>query len=199
MELLWFVKDAITGQPLDEVSPEITIRRDLDGYLFDWLTDSFTVSAAPSAISTSYEHIEFSELPGLYKKDVDVSAWDDGTYTVISYIDEMVNTRYLNNIEELVIVGGAVYNDYILYGVLGDMKNSIDDVKDAIESMSTKIKETPSGSLLIQEYYNNQDADGNSLIYGVDFYITTDRPKILEFIPRKGTPMTWQEYLNSVS
>jgi len=176
MELLWFIENAVTGEPVTE-SAEFTsvgIRRLSDGYLYDWTTGVFS-SIGGTSPTTTYDEITL--LPGFYKKTVDISGWSNGSYHVVSYFetDELATNRVV----EMVVKNGSSYES-----------NS----EVALTTSST----TPAASLLVQEYYNSEDADGNGLIYGVDFYISTGRPKILENIPKRGVPMQWQEYLASI-
>lgn len=64
----------------------------------------------------------------------------------------------------------------------------------------------PYATMLLNEFMNGQDIDGNGLLYGTDFYIrdSTGKPKTLKMIesnPDWSTPttsMTWVEYLASM-
>jgi len=73
----------------------------------------------------------------------------------------------------------------------------IDDMSASIDDLTAKTPNPQAGSILCSEYYTRQDLDGDTLICGIDFYISTDRPKVLDSVPRVGTPVTWQEYQDS--
>lgn len=77
------------------------------------------------------------------------------------------------------------------------MNTKIDTMNTNLEALVDKTPEPQAASILCSEYYTRQDLDNDTKIYGYDFYISTDRPKILDSIPKVGTPMTWDEYLVS--
>jgi hypothetical protein len=190
MDLLWLIENGLTSEPITGSFnyTNLVIRRETDGYLLDWGSESFAVSGGIIP-SIYYDEVSSSVLPGLYKRTIDISTWDNGTYHAISYFNTPEFAA--NRVEEFIIIDGAKCSD--------TTNADLREIKNSIDVMSAKIKEPPAGSLLAQEYYNNQDADGNNLIYGIDFYITVGRPKMLNTIPKRGIPMTWAEYLNSIT
>ena len=155
-----------------DADARIIIRREADGFMLDWTTGEFTETVSADQ-KGAYDEIDPVIMPGLYKKEVDTSDWDSGTYTAISYLTDPI----VNKVEEFEISNGKKVN--------------ISDTVAASISI-------PESSILVQEYYNNKDADGNDMIYGVDFYISTGRPKMLDNLPRRGISMTWTEYLASI-
>lgn len=82
----------------------------------------------------------------------------------------------------------------------------IDDVLTYIEQVhlerdSDTGKGVPKASDLVQEYYGNEDMDGDGEIFGKDFYIDLndpDCPPLLQKatdVPQEGTKLSWQQYL----
>jgi site-specific DNA-adenine methylase len=51
-------------------------------------------------------------------------------------------------------------------------------------------------SMLSQEFYNDEDMDGDNQIYGKDFHFK-DPPYILQQIPKNGKEFNWEEYKKS--
>jgi len=51
-------------------------------------------------------------------------------------------------------------------------------------------------SVLSQEYYSDEDLDGDELVYGKDFHFK-DPPYILQQIPKSGKELDWEEYKKS--
>jgi hypothetical protein len=151
-------------------STSLVIRRYSDGLLLDWGTMTFVASGG-SEPNTNFEEENYLTLPGFYKKEVDVSGWDSGMYQTFSYFTS--GGIYRSGMDEISIRGGIEVNTYQEY----------------VASTST-----PAASVLAQEYFTNQDIDGDGLIYGVDFYISTNRPKMLDNIPRIGVAKTWTQY-----
>jgi hypothetical protein len=175
MELIWFIRNSSTGLPVTEADEytSVSIRRAEDGYLYDWSTNSFAVSGGNMPMET---YTEITLLPGFYTKTTDTSEWDDGLYQVFSYLEtpDIATTRAY----EMTISNGTAY--------------------ESPSEIALTTNTTPAATLLVQEYYNSQDLDGNGLIYGADFYISTGRPRILDQIPKKGVPFSWEDYLASV-
>lgn len=171
MDILWFLEDDITNVPLTGSSnyTKIVIRRESDGFLYGW---SGSFAALPAIAYAVYDEDNILLVPGLYKKTVATATWSDGVYHILSYFDN--GTLAVNKIEEITLKGGK---------------------KVDTSAASINIPSPPAASLLVQEYYNNYDADGNGLIYGKDFYISTNRPKILDNLPKRGVPMSWDSYL----
>ena len=98
--------------------------------------------------------------------------------------------------------------DCIIYYKLLDVLTNLDSMNTKLDTVIIKLDDLgaqinagiPQSSLLVSEYYGNQDMDGNGLIYGVDFYISSsDIPQSLKIIPKKGAPMTWNDYLGSIA
>jgi hypothetical protein len=84
--------------------------------------------------------------------------------------------------------------NYVTIGLLNTLIVDIADLKTQLDDVNTSIdKGSNAASLLASEYFSNQDLDGDSLIYGVDFYIT-DCPAMLSTIPARGTIRTWAQY-----
>jgi hypothetical protein len=187
MDILWFIENGATGIPVSESAEytSIGIRRLADGYLYDWDTKTFLVDGGTSP---TIEYEELDLLPGFYKKTVDVAAWKDGSYHAVSYLD--TPTVATNRIVEIVIKDGKSFESSSDVS-LTTMNTSLTDISD-------KIYSPPAATLLVQEYYNHEDFDGNGLIYGIDFHISANRPKILDNIPKRGVPMTWEDYLASI-
>jgi hypothetical protein len=222
MELLWFITDPITFAPVVGASTHtrLVVMRESDEFLYNWdlavfgttttppsPSPSMSPSVAPSpstspshSVSPSsgvvpsgtyvahYEEFLSDIIPGMYKKVLDITDWPDDTYHIISvYTGDGVST---NKIETFIIKNGTKYNNI--------SESNASDLKTSVDNLALKIIPPPSASLLIQEYYNNEDADGNGLIYGIDFYITIGRPIILDTLPRRGNPMSWTAYLASI-
>ena len=81
---------------------------------------------------------------------------------------------------------------------LDDVITELTSVNTNLEDIHDRIKLTTPihiASLLLAEYYQNLDLDNDSLIYGKDFYISANRPKILDNLPKKGIAKTWETYL----
>jgi hypothetical protein len=78
--------------------------------------------------------------------------------------------------------------------ILIDLTTASNTKLDAIQTRLDNSNKIIAGSILHSEYYNNQDLDNDGLVYGVDFYISVDKPKLLAGIPNKGYPKTWAEY-----
>jgi hypothetical protein len=76
---------------------------------------------------------------------------------------------------------------YLMVDALQDLASKIDTLQSSVSQGSN------AASLLVQEYYSKQDLDGDSLIYGIDFYIY-DPPEALASIPVAGTRMSWVQY-----
>lgn len=90
-----------------------------------------------------------------------------------------------------------------LYYKLLEVLTKLDDLYtkiDALDSTMTESTATTMASTLVNEYYGGQDMDGNGLVYGIDFYISSeDIPQVLIYIPQDGSPMTWTDYVESMS
>ena len=60
---------------------------------------------------------------------------------------------------------------------------------------------------LVSEFYNNEDLDGNGLIYGYDFKITDDskKPAVLNILEKSPywinptTEKTWDDFTSSIT
>lgn len=78
------------------------------------------------------------------------------------------------------------------YYMLVDMLAQLTEIATTLNNTAAN----SAASMLSSEYYHNQDQDGDGLIYGRDFYISTDCPILLKNItPKPGAlPMTWLEY-----
>jgi hypothetical protein len=174
MDLLWFIENENTGLPVNNSAEYTTlsIRRLADGYLYDWTAGTFS---ATGGTTPSTEYVELSLLPGFYNKTIDISTWENGNYHAVSYLN--TPTLATNRVVEFTVKGGTSYES------------------NTEAAITTSI---PTASLLVQEYYNNEDIDGNGMIYGVDFYISSNRPKILDNIPKRGVGMSWESYLASI-
>lgn len=86
-----------------------------------------------------------------------------------------------------------------IYYKLLEVLTKLDDLSAKINTM-TDATATTMASTLVNEYYGGQDMDGNGLVYGVDFYISSeDIPQVLIYIPENGAPMTWTDYVNSMA
>lgn len=188
MELRWLLEDSTTSEPITgaELSTSISVRRESDGYYLKWEDNTFDATGGLNKIAM-YEEVNQYLLPGVYAKTIDTSLWQDDTYSAMSYY---TSASYFSKVDEFFVVSGVKYST--------ETERVIAELKASIDSMNAKIYETPAASLLSQEYYTNEDMDGNGLIYGIDFYISTGRPKMLDYIPKRGVPMTWTEYLASV-
>jgi|WetSurMetagenome_2_1015567.scaffolds.fasta_scaffold02911_9 hypothetical protein len=87
--------------------------------------------------------------------------------------------------------------NYLLIDKLNSLIVDIADLKTSIESVNTSIdKGSNAASLLSAEYYSKQDLDNDGLVYGIHFYIT-NCPPMLTTIPARGTPLTWDQYIDS--
>jgi hypothetical protein len=180
MDIIWLLindsYDPITG---GSAKTEVRIRQYFTGYVYDWETLSFASSA-----SSAYTVLEEETLfPGLYHKEVDISDWDDGRYFIYCAYDDAVSRTI---IEEKFIYNGeeiTEYEDYVLFKSIESKLNTL--ASNAAPSAA---------ALLSQEYYSGQDLDGDTLIFGVDFYISVDCPEMLIDIPTNGAPKTWTEY-----
>jgi len=74
------------------------------------------------------------------------------------------------------------------------MLDALQSLADKIDSLQSSVTQgSNAASLLVQEYYSKQDLDGDSLIYGIDFYIS-DPPEALASIPAAGARMSWAQY-----
>ena len=84
MEVRWGLFDedalAITGSGANTT---LKIRREADGFLFDF-DDSTFKALEWVALTAVLSEIDGTNFAGYYKKDIDVSAWDDGRYLFVS-------------------------------------------------------------------------------------------------------------------
>jgi len=91
MEIVWSIYDndaaPITG---GAASTSIKIRRVVDDYLLDWNDMTFK-AAGWTTPATTLAEISAVNLPGAYRKVIDVSAWADGYYhAVLGYSSGLV-------------------------------------------------------------------------------------------------------------
>jgi len=88
-----------------------------------------------------------------------------------------------------------IFNEQqIISNKINNIHTSINNKLDAVLNGGTK---SGAAAMLHWEYFNKQDLDGDSLIYGIDFYISQDIPAILVSLPKSGIPLTWQEFKES--
>src|SRR3990172_5326811 len=84
MELTWMLIDD-DGAPITggAANTALKIRRVTDGYLLDWADLTFKASGW-GTLATAMSEVSAANTPGLYKKDVVITSWDDGYYQALS-------------------------------------------------------------------------------------------------------------------
>jgi hypothetical protein len=84
MNIFWDLADSnaapITGAA---ASTSLKIWREVDGYCFDWYDFKFKSSGWTSP-TTTFTEVDPTNLPGVYKKNVDISTWNEGGYAWIT-------------------------------------------------------------------------------------------------------------------
>ena len=104
MEISVILADAngslITGAA---ASTALIIRRVADGFLLDWADLTFK-AAAWGTLATTLTEVDATNLPGEYRKDVTVTAWNDGFYQAMVHFDDA--TTVLNFSGEKYIYDG---------------------------------------------------------------------------------------------
>lgn len=91
---------AITGSS----SLTIKIKRDADDYLFDFADSTFKASGWTDN-SEQLAEFDAVNLPGEYEKEIDISSWNDGFYTIyITYSGSPV----WHDTTEVYIAGGNI-------------------------------------------------------------------------------------------
>jgi hypothetical protein len=92
MEITWLMVDQ-AGTPVTggAAATWLKVRRSADGYLLDWSDYTFKASGWTTPAIT-FEEIDATNLPGYYRRVMDISAWNDGLYQLIAgYVtDDMV-------------------------------------------------------------------------------------------------------------
>jgi hypothetical protein len=94
MEITWLLVDQ-AGTPVTDgaATTALKVRRSADGYLLDWSDYTFKASGW-TTVATNFGEIDATNLPGYYRKVMDISAWNDGLYQLIAaYVTDDVVAR----------------------------------------------------------------------------------------------------------
>jgi hypothetical protein len=108
--------------------------------------------------------------------------------------------------------GGGSCDTELLISELKPVLEQIASELSAIKAMQQHIHDkhwsrtsgsVPRAALLVNEYFGNQDLDGNGLVYGKHFYVSDEcpeKPPMLSNIRAReeAIEMTWPEYLASL-
>jgi hypothetical protein len=88
MEITWLLVDQ-TGTPItgSAANTSLKVRRSADGYLLDWNDNTFKAFGW-TTLATTLDEINATNLPGYYRKVMNISAWDDGIYQLIADYDD---------------------------------------------------------------------------------------------------------------
>jgi hypothetical protein len=113
----------------------------------------------------------------------------------LTLIDEGLPTEHYEYDVECLTY--CLYQQMVLVGTKID---AVGTTCASILALLNRVFVAPHASALISEYLSNEDLDGNGLVYGYDFYIS-DPPLMIKNmnIPKRGTSMTWANYLASVA
>ena len=122
MQILWKLINPNSNIPITggASATSLKIRRESDGFLYDWNDSTFKASGWGSVSATLLE-VDAVNLPGLYVKDISTALWNDGgydydaTYTAAGVSLFAVNSLYVEDGVEAVIAGTV--NDKIGYSL----------------------------------------------------------------------------------
>jgi hypothetical protein len=87
---------------------DLRIRRNSDGFIFDW-NDSTFKNVGWTNIFTTMTEISQTNLPGYYKKDVIESTWNDGLYLIVF---TYTGADKINGSKEFQITNGKVLEEF---------------------------------------------------------------------------------------
>lgn len=195
MIVSWFLVDD-NDNPISGMAhgTQIAILQSSSGYLLDWSTGSFSPSGGIEPLNNYTEPLS-AVAPGILTKEVSIVSWDDGVYKIYSYYDSGVAAQGQSQYEEIEIKDGEQFTNVKLLGLDQEIVDLLTQLNSKIDDLSDKVHRDAAATLSL-EYFSSQDLDGDGLIYGKDFYISVDRPPMLDEIPKAGAPKSWAEYQN---
>ena len=104
MEIIWGIFDdrnkAITG---GAANTTLKVRREADGFLYDW-NDSTFKSSGWTSLTAALAEDDATNNAGFYTKSVTTTSWDDGNYLFITRYSDAV-TR--NGVEQVLVKNGG--------------------------------------------------------------------------------------------
>lgn len=143
MDILWKLINSSTNLPITggAASTAVTIRRGVDGYLFDFSDATFKASGWGAKASAMTE-IDAVNLPGCYILSISIATWINGDYQVIATYS---GTPALYATAEISITGGIVSvtvgtnNDKTGYVLASfDFPFTLDSAYDAAKTAATQ-------------------------------------------------------------
>jgi archaellum component FlaC len=116
MEITWKIISN-TGTPITggAAATVLKLRRVLDGFLYDWNSNTFKASGW-GAVSTTLAEVDAVNLAGVYAKTVTITSFDDGMYQ--AFADYTASTPNLFASIEISIIDGKLAFEALDAGIV---------------------------------------------------------------------------------